>query len=443
MTSGNLSEEPIARDNGEARVRLGRIADFFLLHDREILARCDDSVFVVVGQEPRPVRRARGFAPNPILCREAMPQVLACGASEKNTFCLTRGRHAFVSQHVGDMENLETQEHFAGMVDLYRRMFRVEPEAVAHDIHPDYLSTRWAREHAACNGLPQIGVQHHHAHVASCMAENRAAGPVIGVAFDGTGLGTDGAIWGGEFLIVSDQGFTRAGHLEYVRLPGGEAAIRKPWRMALSYLAHALGPDGEVSGTALDRVGGAHIETVRRQIEHGFNSPLTSSAGRLFDGVAALVDVRLEAQYEAQAAVELEVAAWRAFRADETGEPYPFEVERGEPRVVRLAPLVHSVLADVRSAVPVPVIALRFHVTMSEILCRVVEELSRDTGIRTVALSGGVFQNRLLCELTEPKLRQCGYEVLVHKRVPCNDGGISLGQAVVAARELSLGRRIR
>ncbi|MCL0102867.1 carbamoyltransferase HypF, partial [Dehalococcoidia bacterium] len=299
MTSGNLSEEPIARDNDEALRRLSGIADYFLLHNRDIYSRYDDSVYIVEEAKPRAVRRARGYAPYPICLPFKASQILACGAEEKNTFCLTRENHAFLSQHVGDMENEETLEQFEKTIDLYRRLFRIHPEVVAYDMHPDYLATKYALELAERQpDLKLVPVQHHHAHVVSCLVENGAAEPVIGVAFDGTGYGTDGTIWGGEFLIADWSGFERMGHLEYVPMPGGAAAIKKPYRMALGYL-FSLGIAEGVP--LLSRVDPTEVQLIRQQVERKINSPLTSSVGRLFDGVAALAGVRDEINYEAQA----------------------------------------------------------------------------------------------------------------------------------------------
>ncbi len=439
MTSGNMSEEPIARDNGEALERLGRIADFFLVHNRDIHATYDDSVCLVEGGVPRTVRRARGYAPYPVALPFDVRPVLACGAEEKNTFCLARDRHAFVSQHIGDMENEETLEHFEETIGLYRRLFRIDPEVVACDMHPEYLASRYAGGLAAGNSrLRLVPVQHHHAHIASCLVDNAAhpgAGPgqpVIGVAFDGTGYGGDGTIWGGEFLVADLAGYRRVAHLEQVPMPGGAAAIRKPYRMALGYVHALLGPDFRLQGLPLlGPLDTGELVVVGRQIERRVNSPLTSSAGRLFDAVSALAGVRGEVDYEAQAAIELEMAA----DGDAREWPdYPFTVaEQDDCRVVRLADLVAAVIEDVKSGAGARAVSARFHRTMAAMIVDVCRAVSRDTGIRTAALSGGVFQNRLLFRLAVDGLREAGFEVLAHRQVPCNDGGVSLGQAAVAS----------
>jgi hydrogenase maturation protein HypF len=435
MTSGNLSEEPIARENDEALRRLGHIADYFLLHDRGISARYDDSVYIVELGAPRAVRRARGHAPYPVFLPFQARPVLACGAEEKNTFCLTRDEHAFVSQHIGDMENEETLHHFENTVELYKKLFRIEPEIVAYDLHPEYLSTKFALELKAEGkpGLRFVGVQHHHAHIVSCMVENKVRVPVIGVAFDGTGYGTDGTLWGGEFLVADWEGFERVGHLEPAPMPGGVAAIQRPYRMALGYLFSLIGYEAPLRGLPLlQRIDPAELAVIRRQLERRLNSPLTSGAGRLFDAVSALAGVRGVVDYEAQAAVELEMLATDvSLPADSS--IYPFSiVEEAGCRMVKLADLISAVANDAKEDVPTAVISARFHSTVAQIIVRMCLLISADRGIRLVALSGGVFQNRLLLGQTVAALRREGLGVLTHRIVPCNDGGISLGQAVIA-----------
>lgn len=431
MTSGNLSEEPIASDNEEAMKRLGGIADYFLMHDRGIFSPADDSVYFVEGK-PRPVRRARGYAPAPVTLPFHSKQVLACGAEEKNTFCLARGEHAFLSQHIGDMENEATLQHFERSVELYKKLFRVVPEVIACDMHPEYLTTKYARKQGAELGLTLVPVQHHHAHVVSCMVENGVEEPVIGVAFDGTGYGPDGAIWGGEFLIADWHHFQRAGHLEYVSLPGGAAAIRKPCRMALSYLHSLLGEETALSGLPFTEGRTAELDIVRQQLRRGVNSPLTSSAGRLFDGVAALVGVRQQIDYPAQAAIELEMQAWDE-EADFGPESYPFSIATGHAtKEIRLGELFAAIIRDMGKGVSIPTISYKFHLTLAEMIAEMCRLIADETGVRQVALSGGVFQNRLLQKLAFRALKKDDFKVLTHHLVPCNDGGISLGQAVIA-----------
>jgi hydrogenase maturation protein HypF len=430
MTSGNLSEEPIARDNDEALRRLGGIADYFLVHDRDIYARYDDSVMTVAGGEMRFVRRARGYAPHPIRLNGWGRQVLACGAEEKNTFCLTRDGFAFVSQHIGDMENLETLEHFINTINLYEKLFRIHPQMVACDLHPEYLSTKYARELAAGEGLELFPVQHHHAHIAACLADNGVEGPVIGVSFDGTGYGSDGRVWGGEFLVADLKGFTRAAHLEYLPLPGGALAIKKPYRTAIGYLT-ALGIDADRTLPLFEGVGQEEIDIIRGQVTGGFNAPLTSSLGRLFDAVAALTGVRGVIEYEAQAAIDLETLASRG-PGEAGGYQFSISEEQGVS-VIKVGELFTAVIQDLKRKTPQAIIAARFHNTVARIIVEVCQAISTRTGLRGVALSGGVFQNRLLFEQSIKRLESAGLEVYTHHQVPCNDGGVSLGQAAIAS----------
>ncbi len=426
MTSGNYSEEPIVTDNGEALERLAALADAFLLHDREIHARCDDSVTRIVRGAELPIRRSRGYAPYPVHLPFPVRQVLAVGAELKNTFCLTRERYAFLSQHIGDMENYETLRFFEDMVEQLKRTFRVEPEAVAHDMHPAYLATRYARSLA--DRLPTVPVQHHHAHIAACMAENGLAGdrPVIGVAFDGTGYGVDGAIWGGEFLIADYGSFRRAAHLRYIPLPGGDAAIRRPYRVALAHLWAA----GVPWDPALPPVAAAPPDeraVLERQLARGLNTVPTSSMGRLFDAVAALAGGRQEINYEAQAAVELEMQV-----AEGVEEAYPFGVGEEE---IDPSPVIRAVVEDVRDGAPIGVVAARFHNGVASMVREVCRRLRAQTGLNEVALSGGVFQNVTLLEKVVALLEGDGFMVYTHRLVPPNDAGISLGQAVIAGRQ--------
>jgi hydrogenase maturation protein HypF len=432
MTSGNLSEEPIAKDNEEALSRLKDIADYFLLHNREIYARYDDSVYVVEEDKPTAVRRARGYAPYPIHLPFESKQILACGAELKNTFCLTRDNHAFVSQHIGDMENEETLEHFENTIELYKRLFRIEPEVVTCDMHPEYLPSKYASRIASERSLQLVPIQHHHAHIVSCMVENGIEKPVIGVAFDGVGYGTDGAIWGGEFLVADWKNFQRTGYFEYVPMPGGASAIKKPYRMALGYLYSLLGDNFSLEGLPLAKLNAVETAIIRQQVQKSINCPLTSSVGRLFDAVAALVGLSYEVSYEAQAAIALEMQASNRTTKGKI-ENYPYSLaETAGVTVVKLGELFSTVIDDIRNDVSVSTISLKLHKTIAQITVDMCKTISKKTDIKQVALSGGVFQNRLLFRLTATCLRQVGFEVFTHHLVPCNDGGLSLGQAVVA-----------
>jgi len=449
MTSGNLSEEPIARDNDEALRRLSGIADYFLIHNRDIYSRYDDSVAIVERDTSQLIRRVRGYAPHPIHLSFGARQVLGCGAEEKNTFCLTKENYAFLSQHIGDMENMETLEHFDSTISLYKRLFHIESEIVAHDLHPDYLATKYAQE-LGDSGLKLIPVQHHHAHIASCLADNGLEGPVIGVAFDGTGMGADGNIWGGEFMVADYRDYKRVGHLEYLPLPGGDAAIKRPCRTAIGYILTLLGENAlntviasEAKQSRLASIGQVsevEIEVTKRQIERKINSPLTSSMGRLFDAISALLGIRGEIDYEAQAAVELEMAAHSFVIArglDEAiagnNEHYPYRIVAAEGiRIVHLKDLLSAVIEDLRQGVSKGRISVRFHNTVAQMVNEICHLIADESGVRQVALSGGVFQNRLLLRKTVSLLESSGFRVFTHRQVPCNDGGISLGQAVIA-----------
>jgi hydrogenase maturation protein HypF len=425
LTSGNVSDEPIAYRDKDALDRLSGIADAFLTHDRAIHIRTDDSVARAFGGHPVLIRRSRGYVPEPVTVRGSFPRpVLACGAELKNTFCLARGHHAFVSHHIGDLGNTETLHSFVEGIAHFSRLFDITPQVVAHDLHPEYLSTKYAIE---LDGVDLVGVQHHHAHIASCLADNGADGPVIGVAFDGTGYGPDGTIWGGEFLIADLAGFRRGGHLAPVPMPGGAAAIRQPWRMAAAYL-EADRPGDPVTGLGVARRNADRWDAVVSMARRRVNAPLTSSAGRLFDAVAAILGVRDEISYEGQAAVELEQLA----DPDEAGA-YRAGIEAAEPFRARGGDLVGAAAAELAAGVPREIIAARFHNGLAALVQAGCGLLRERHGLSTVALSGGVFQNLLLLQRTVGRLEAHGFSVLLHSRVPCNDGGISLGQAVVAA----------
>jgi hydrogenase maturation protein HypF len=435
MTSGNNSDEPIAYRDEEAFEQLGDIADYFLIHDRPIHIRTDDSVVRVAGNELYPLRRSRGYAPAPLGMAESFHKhTLACGGELKNTFCVAREQHAFLSHHIGDMENYETLRSFREGVEHYCRLFDVQPELVAYDLHPEYLSTKHARELEEA-GLPAAGIQHHHAHIASCLADNErpARERVIGVAFDGTGYGTDGAVWGGEFFEGSfSEGFVRRAHLEYAPLPGGFAAIRQPWRMALAHLITLYGEE-EVLKLPLALVrhaGERNIRLIARLVEHGLNTPPTSSAGRLFDAVAALAGVpgTQRTTYEGQAAIELELTA-----EGPTDRSYPIKLRpEGDSWIVETQEIVCGVVADLLADGATGEVSSRFHRTMAEVVVAGCERLREAGGTNAVALSGGTFQNMLLLKQVIGLLEEKGFEVYRHRRVPANDGGLALGQAILA-----------
>ncbi|MDE2215826.1 MAG: carbamoyltransferase HypF [Planctomycetota bacterium] len=458
MTSGNQSEEPIVISNDIAIEKLSSIADFFLLHDRDIYMRVDDSIIVMsqtskaisnlkftipnlpsttIGEQKSSVqviRRARGFVPEPLNLGEEIEEILACGAELKNTFCLTKGKKAILSQHIGDLENYEILEFFKESLNNLKNSFRVTPRIIAHDLHPDYLSTRVAVEYAAQMNIPDarvISVQHHHAHIVSCMAEHGLNSAVIGVAFDGTGYGSDGNMWGGEFLIVNKQNFMRKAHLQYVPMPSGDKAVREPWRMAISYLYQTFGDSiFEAVPPFLERLNIKDVDIIIKMIKSGINTPLTSSVGRLFDAVSSLLGIRDTITFEGEAAIGLEMAA---DRCDETGlESYPFQIVAGVSNIINLKPLVKSIIEDFNKRMKPAIISLKFHHTLAKIVVKVTEILAKESGIKDVVLSGGVFQNMLLLKLTTDHLTNAGFKVWSHRQVPTNDGGISLGQAVVA-----------
>lgn len=453
MTSGNLSEEPIVTTNEEALTRLSSLADAFLLHNRDIHIRCDDSVVrildlrltiddstpsqqssIVNRQSYIPLRRSRGYAPFPVKLPRPMPSILATGAELKNSFCLTRDQYAFMSHHIGDLENYETLCSFKEGIAHFERLFRVRPELIVYDKHPNYLSTRYALERAEREGLPAIGVQHHHAHIAACMAEHGLSGdrPVIGVALDGTGYGDDGTIWGGEFLVADYAGFTRPYYLRPVRLPGGDKAVREPWRMALAYLHQAnipwtdtLPPVHHATRITHHATRTTPLDIIAHQIESGLNAPLTSSMGRLFDAAAALIGIRQVVNYEAQAAIEMEALVQEGDAA-----AYPFSLENGQ---INMAPLWQTMVGEWQKGVGAAALAIRFHNSIAQMVVTVCDQIRSETGLNEVALSGGVWQNISLLKRTIPALQSKGFTVYWHTAVPSNDGGLALGQAMIAA----------
>jgi hydrogenase maturation protein HypF len=424
MTSGNLAEEPIVTEDNEAVERLGTLADGYLIHDRDIRVPCDDSVVRILDGAEYPIRRSRGYAPFPVPLPFELPPILATGGELKATFCLAAGRDGFMSQHIGDMENLETLDAFARSVDHFIDLFRIEPELIATDLHPGYLSTKWAER----QNLPVVKVQHHHAHVASVMAEHGVLAPVIGFSFDGTGYGIDGTIWGGEILVADYEGFKRVGHLKATPLPGGDGAVRHPSRMALSYLHTAGIPWGDrlppvAALSATERV------LLATQLERGINTIPTTSMGRLFDAVSAIAGVRQEISYEAQAAIEFE-----ALVDTSEGGTYAFGiVDRDDSLVIDPTPVLGAIIDDVIAGRSVGAIASRFHRSVATVIVETAERIRRRTGLTTVGLSGGVFQNVTLTHATRAALEEREFGVLVHRLVPPNDGGLALGQAVIAA----------
>jgi hydrogenase maturation protein HypF len=427
MTSGNLSEEPIAIDNNEAFKRLENIADYFLIHNRDIYLRSDDSILRRSSGATRPIRRSRGYVPVPVFLKKRLPNVLAVGAELKNTICLTKERMAFLSQHIGDLENLQTNDFFELTIRHMKRILDVKPEIVSYDMHPDYLSSRWAKMQEA----PKFAVQHHHAHIVSAMAENNISGKVIGLSFDGTGYGTDGHIWGGEVLLADEQNFERAAHLSYLPMPGSAFAIKQPWRMGVSHLHSAY--DGDLRTLSLpflDNIEAAPLSTILEMIEKRINAPMTSSIGRLFDAVAAIIGLRGEVAFEGQAAMELEMMA----DTSATGV-YDILWETGDPIQISPASIIRRVVDDLRRNTPVPIISGRFHFSLVKLFSDICGHLRKETGLARVVLSGGVFQNAILLKGLMDSLHENRFEVYTHKQVPTNDGGISLGQAVVAAAQ--------
>ncbi|MBM3179214.1 MAG: carbamoyltransferase HypF [Chloroflexi bacterium] len=440
MTSGNLSEEPIAIDNEDARERLSKLADAFLMHNRDIHVRCDDSVARAFTdyelsdtqhaiRNTYPIRRSRGYSPFPVKLPWDVPPLLAAGSELKNTFCITNKNYAFLSHHIGDMENYETLKSFEQGVEYFEKLFRVKPEALACDMHPNYLATRYALERAERENIPTFSVQHHHAHIAACMAEHGLDGshPVIGIAFDGTGYGDDGTIWGGEILIADYKSYQRAAHLEYFPLPGGDAAIKRPARTALALL-WSLGLDWDERLAPVAEFCAEDQVTLRAQLEKKINALMTSSMGRLFDAAAALAGVRQMVNYEGQAAIEFEALA----DPTEAGK-YSLSLNQTQGGV---RSGIRSLVKDVLTGVPTPIISARFHNGLAEAARVAALEIKRKTGISKMILSGGVWQNITLLRRTLSLLRNEGFVVYIHREVPTNDGGLSLGQAVIAAMRM-------
>ena len=430
MTSANVSEEPIAYRDEDALARLAGIADLFLLHDRPIETRTDDSVVRSTSAAPLLLRRSRGYVPGALGLPIDAPPLLACGAELKNTFCLAKGRRAWVGHHIGDLENYETLSSFREGIHHFERLFAVTPEAVVHDLHPEYLSTKYALER---EGVRHLAVQHHHAHLAAALAEHGEGGPAIGAIYDGTGLGPDGTIWGGELLAGGLDGYERAGMLWPTRLPGGAAAIREPWRMACSWLATASGTgEPPLPATLSGEVDELRWSEVCELLRTGVASPPTTSMGRLFDAIAALCGIRARVNFEGQAAVELEAVADRAERGG-----FPLELVEAEGLLMDVRELVRAVAERAVAGEPAATISARFHNAIAEGSARALRAEAERRGLDLVVLSGGVFQNRLLLERTLESLGGSGLRVLVPRLLPPNDGGISYGQAAIAATTLT------
>ncbi|HEY6286489.1 MAG TPA: carbamoyltransferase HypF [Ktedonobacteraceae bacterium] len=442
MTSGNLSDEPIAYKDDDAAHRLASIAEGMLTHDRDIHMRCDDTVMRITAGGEQFFRRSRGYAPEPILMPfDFQIPLLACGGHLKNTFCLSKGRQAFISHHIGDLENLETLTSFREGIEHFQRLFDIHPEVVAYDLHLEYLATKYALD----TNIPQkIGVQHHHAHIASVLAEHGLREQVIGIAADGTGYGTDGAIWGCEIMMADLLGFERLAHLDYMPLPGGEQAVHQPWRMAAVYLAQTYGDAfRDLDIPFVQQLDYSKWRALTQMIARSINSPPTSSLGRLFDAVAALVGLRSEVLYEGQAAIELEILARQqeGNTSKRQSDIYPFTITMRDqmPATLDVLPMFRAIVHNIQQGVLASQIADRFHRSIAELLATVCFGAREKTGLHVVALSGGVFQNQLLLEQLVQRLEEMAFQVYINRRVPPNDGGISLGQIAVAAAKMQRG----
>jgi hydrogenase maturation protein HypF len=458
MTSGNISEEPIAIDNIEAKTRLADLADYFLMHNRDIRMRCDDSLTSTLNGQQFIIRRARGYAPFPIDLNFSMQEILACGPELKNTFCLTKDNHAFLSQHIGDLQNIEAFNYYKDAIEHFQRLFRINPQIVAYDLHPEYLSTQYAISYFQGNAQ-LVGVQHHHAHIVSCMAENGLvderlsdsdpSSKVIGVACDGTGYGVDGGILGCEFLLANESDFRRCAHLKYIPLPGGDVAVKEPYRIAISYLYSAFGEDFfSFDIPFLKKVDKNRITMLLNMIERGINSPLTSSCGRLFDAVSSLIGIRDVTTYEAQAAIELEMIA-----DENTSDVYAYNIEnedvenadfsggvdirKAKASNIDVRKMFREIVFDLQIGVPKEIISAKFHNTVADFIVKTCEHIREQNNIDKVVLSGGVFQNRYLITKVLTLLKASKFTPYFHSKIPTNDGGVSLGQAVIADRMTS------
>jgi len=432
MTSGNITDQPIIGDNLKALDKLDGIVDFFLSYNRDIFNRCDDSVIKIINDNNVFFRRSRGFVPHPTILDFKLKEVLALGGELKNTISFSKENYIFLSQYLGDLKSVETLEFFKESITSFKKMFRVKPEIIACDLHPDYLSTQYAEEIKVKKGLKVVKVQHHHAHIVSCMAENNVKEKVIGVAYDGTGYGDDGNIWGGEFLLCDLKKYSRVGHLKYYSLPGGDKAIVEPWRMAYSYLYSIYGPKAKILDIDFNRrMDYDKLSIIEKMIDKNINSPLTSSCGRLFDAASSLIGVRDEISYEGQAAMELE-----SFCASGMTERYKFSIYKEEEEfIIDPQEIFIDIITDLKKGLDKKVMATKFHNTVAEFTVDLCGKIRENTKINEIALSGGVFQNKYLTEKVVFLLEDKGFKVYIQRKVPPNDGGISLGQAVVAGSE--------
>ena len=433
MTSGNLVEEPIDFQDAKARLNLSSLADAILIHDRGINIRTDDSVVREFQSSLYPIRRARGYAPAPIQLPFSVDPILAVGAELKNTVAVARDTYAFLSHHIGDLENLETMDSFEQAIPHLEHLFRVKPRAIACDLHPDYRSSMYARDRFCTEEIPLIQVQHHHAHLASCLADNgwSSEDPVIGVCFDGTGLGLDGSIWGGEFLVGNYVGFERKFHLAYTPLPGGDSSIKHPYKTALAFLWKA-GLDWDDSIPSVRIPSPSEQAVLWQQLDQSINTPMTSSVGRLFDAVSSLLGLCQDSTYEGEAAIRLENSVDPAEQGTYDLDFLPGQIDP--------TPMIRQIIRDFRGKVPIPVISARFHNTMAGMVLETVVKIQAETKIPTVALSGGVWQNMTLLKAVDHRLTHAGFVVLHHRQVPANDGGISLGQVAVASAQILKGK---
>ncbi|MDZ7664540.1 MAG: carbamoyltransferase HypF [Desulfotignum sp.] len=444
MTSGNRPGEPLSIDNQDALDAFSHIADYFLLHNRDIYFRADDSIVRIQAEKPRFIRRSRGYAPLPIPLSSDLPCVLGCGAGMKNTLCLTRKNQAFVSQHIGDLDNQETFDFYVRTLDHFKTILDIAPEIVAHDLHPGYMSTQYAQSRFP-DTMPRVGVQHHHAHAVSCMVENDLDEPVVAVVLDGTGYGTDGRIWGGEILIAERDAFVRKAHLRYLPMPGGDQAVRQPWRMAAAVLHAAFGRSFvELDLPFIKEMDPCQLDFICRMIQKQVNTPQTSSCGRLCDAVSSLLCIRHEISFDSQAAMELEALGTNDFKRSLT--PYSCDVisltpgQNGVEWVIDMIPGIREMVADIQAQVPAARISARFHQTLVHGFSRTARHIAAAHGLDKVVLSGGVFNNDLIFREMAACLKKNHLFVYTHAYVPAGDGGIALGQAAVAAAKLKHGR---